>query len=253
MAEIPRKLLNDLTDELNALSAEGQRMVINVLENAEWSSVEELREIAIEAMEMVCGTMTDMAAARTAEFYDNVRVASVGAALGAEPLSGRVPEATQGAVRAGVQSVVEAGAIEQFGRFLTARVDYEIKRSSNECVYRNGQRDPMRPKYARVPSGFETCDFCMMLASRGPEDRNPANIKHAHANCDCKITQVYDGQTIEGYDEKECYDKWQAMIDEKASERAERNGTTVEEERNHIMQGYADASKRAKERAKANR
>lgn len=31
----------------------------------------------------------------------------------------------------------------------------------------NAARDPLRPKWARVPSGTETCQFCLMLASRG--------------------------------------------------------------------------------------
>lgn len=223
MATIQRKQLNDLSDELNALSEEGQRMVLNVLENAEWKTIEELREIMVEAMDQVCGSVTDMAASRAADFYDEVRVASVGASLGAEPLSGRVPEATEGAVRAGIQSAVETGAIAQFGRFLTARVDYEVKRAAGESIYRNGSRDPLKPRYARVPSGNETCAFCIMLASRGfvyRDAKSAGEGDHYHPNCDCRIVPGFDhmeygvsrrmsiSTEIEGYDMDALYDKY---------------------------------------------
>ena len=43
-------------------------------------------------------------------------------------------------------------------------------------------------RYARVPQGIETCDFCLMLASRGfvylTEDTASA---HVHRNCDCIV------------------------------------------------------------------
>ncbi|MBR5258949.1 MAG: hypothetical protein IKV48_00445 [Eggerthellaceae bacterium] len=223
MATIQRKQLDNLTDELNALSEEGQRMILNVLENAEWNTIEELREIVAEAMEQICGTITDMAASRTASFYDEARTASVGKALGAEPLSGRKPEATRGSVRAGIQSVVETGATEQFGRFLTARVDYEVKRASGECIYRNGARDPLEPRFARVPSGSETCAFCIMLASRGfvyRDAKTAGEGDHYHPNCDCRIVQGYDhievgtsrrmsvSTSIEGYDMDKLYDDY---------------------------------------------
>lgn len=45
-------------------------------------------------------------------------------------------------------------------------------------------------RYARVPQGMETCDFCLMLASRGfvyltPESAEGWN--HTHRGCDCLI------------------------------------------------------------------
>lgn len=43
-------------------------------------------------------------------------------------------------------------------------------------------------RYARLPQGVETCDFCLMLASRGfvylTEDTASA---HVHRNCDCIV------------------------------------------------------------------
>lgn len=219
MAQIPRQLLDDLSDELNALSAEGQRMIKNVLDNAEWETVEELRIILAEAMEQICGTMADYAAARTADFYDNVRELSVGKKLGAEPISGREPKATEGAVRAFVQSVVETGATAQLANHLTERIDYEIKRASGECIYRNAERDPLKPRYARVPSGIDTCDFCIMLASRGFVYRSKITAgearDHYHSNCRCRIVPGFEGLEVDGYNTDALYEQWKQSVEGK--------------------------------------
>ena len=56
----------------------------------------------------------------------------------------------------------------------------------------------------------------------------------------------WDGMEVEGYDTQAIYDRWQDAIDAKAKERAERNGTTVSEERAAIMAAYGRAAKNAK-------
>lgn len=252
MAQIPRKYIDSYTEALNKLSDDAQAKLASALSQVDMSDVAAAREAILEIMETLLGPYTDMAAVLAAEFYDGVRTLETGAALGALAESGREPIATEKAVRGIMQTIVTGGSAETVIGKLKGRVDYELKRAATECVYRNGERDPKKPLFVRVPSGVETCHFCMMLASRGPERRNKANIKHGHENCNCRIVQTYEGQTIEGYDEKECRDKWNAMVDAEAEARAARNGTTVEAERAHIMNTYAEASKRAKQRAREN-
>lgn len=213
--QIPRALLDGLTKELNSLSEAGQQMVLNAVENTRWGSVAELRETMAEAMEAVCGEVAELAAARAAEFYDDVRELSVGQRIGASVESGRSAAATEGAVRALVKSVADTGATERFGRELAGRVDYEIKKAAGDCVIANGSRDSLKPRFARVPSGAETCAFCIMLASRGfvySTDRSAGSRGHYHANCDCRIVPSFDSYhagpsrrfsastTVEGYD-----------------------------------------------------
>lgn len=65
--------------------------------------------------------------------------------------------------------------------------------------------DPLNPRYARVPSGAETCVFCAMLASRGAvylsEESAGAGAHDYHDHCDCTAVQIYDGQPLpEGFD-----------------------------------------------------
>lgn len=213
--EIPRSPLDRLTREINALSSAGQQMVLNALERAEWGTVAELRAIMCEAMEDVCAEIADMSAARSAELYDDVREASVGSRLGALADPVRDPASTAGAVRALVQSVVDTGKTDALARDLADRVDYEAKRAAGECMFANGARDPLKPRFARVPSGAETCPFCIMLASRGfvywPK-RAAGSREHYHAHCDCRIVPSFDSyyagpgrrfsatEAIEGYD-----------------------------------------------------
>ncbi|MEG1245238.1 VG15 protein [Gordonibacter sp.] len=195
--EIPRKMLDQLTTELNAFSAAGRQMVLNALASAEWSDVSELRAIAVEVMEMVCCEMTDLASARSAEFYDELRTAAVGKRFGAFAESMREPKATEGAVKALIESVKKPGATDRFTRELTDRVDYEIKKSAGDCIGFNSARDPLKPRYARVPAGAETCSFCLLIASFGFVYGSSG---HYHADCDCRIVPEFGGMGVSGYD-----------------------------------------------------
>ena len=70
-------------------------------------------------------------------------------------------------------------------------------------------------RYARIPTGTDTCDWCMMLASRGfvyytVEDAEAGN----HQHCDCICVPGRGGDTfndatqVEGYDPDEYYQLW---------------------------------------------
>ena len=70
MAEIPRSLLNELTDEINALSGMAQRQAGDALTRlvADWEAsgngdIAALREAAYEVIETACGYYADTVAA----------------------------------------------------------------------------------------------------------------------------------------------------------------------------------------------
>ncbi|WP_419060046.1 hypothetical protein [Ellagibacter isourolithinifaciens] len=49
--------------------------------------------------------------------------------------------------------------------------------------------------FARVPTGTETCTFCLMLASRGAvyhSRKTAGEFKHFHRNCDCKVVPSFE-------------------------------------------------------------
>lgn len=204
---IAREVIDAYTRKLNGLSASARRIVAQSLANIEFDSVAELREKLIEILEPIYGVSTDMAAVYAADFYDEIREQSIGERLGATADSGRSPEATEGFIRAFVDGVASKGIVESLALF-TDRADYEIKRAAGDCVYLNGEFDPLDVRFARVPSGFETCPFCIMLASRGFIYRNKTSAGadgHYHANCDCRIVPSFSAEKIEGYDPDALY------------------------------------------------
>lgn len=93
---------------------------------------------------------------------------------------------------------------------LTASVDRNMVNHSFDVVVEAGGKDPLKPKYARVPVG-ETCAYCRLMASRGVVYRNEvtAQFKRSHAGCDCKVSPVFDGDELP-YDPEPYYDEYQA-------------------------------------------
>lgn len=250
---IPRAAVDFLTEEINGISADAQARVLRVLQGINWTpeNVAECRELVLQALASVMPTYTDMAAQASADFYDAAREMVVGERLGAQAISDFDMRKTEGAVRGFVRFVLD-GRVETFNDQVLQRIDYEMKRSANMSVVENGRRDPKRVRYARVPTGAETCDFCLMLASRGfvYQSEGTAGAGHTHSSCDCRCVPGWDGMEVEGYDPQAIYDRWQDAVDALAAERAEKRGTTVKEERDKIFRGYANSAKHAKKLAR---
>lgn len=246
---IPRAAVDFLTEEINGISSDAQARVLEVLQSIQWTpeNIAQCRDIVIQALAAVMPTYTTMAAQASADFYDAARELVVGEKMGAQAISGYDEAKTAGAVRAFVRFVVD-GRVETFNEQVLQRVDYEMKLSAANSTIENGRRDKRKPRYARVPTGAETCDFCLMLASRGfvYNSQSTASMDHVHSGCDCRIVAGWDGMEVDDYDPRSIYDRWQDAIDAKAKERAERNGTTVSEERAAIMAAYGRAAKNAK-------
>ena len=246
---IPRAAVDFLTEEINGISADAQARVLEVLQGINWTpeNIAECRDIVIQALATVMPTYTTMAAQASADFYDAARELVVGEKMGAQAISDFDMRKTEGAVRGFVRFVLRDD-VQTFNDQVLQRIDYEMKRSANMSVVENGRRDPKKVRYARVPTGAETCDFCLMLASRGfvYQSESTASASHVHSHCDCRITPGWDGMEVEDYDPRSIYDRWQDAIDAKAKERAERKGTTVSEERAAIMAAYGRAAKNAK-------
>lgn len=214
MATLPRAAIDAYTESLNMLSSAARETVAAMLEQVDYSDIADLREQVIEIMEAVCGASADLAAARAAEFYDEARAIQAGVAIGAVAYAGREPASTAGAVRALVQRVVDGKPWDSFVAGLQDRADYEVKRAAGECVKANAAKDPLKPKWARVPSGAETCRFCLMLASRGfvyVSADTAGEGGHYHPSCDCRIVPGFPGMDVEGYDPDALYRQWKEL------------------------------------------
>lgn len=235
MPTIPRRAIDEYTRGVNAASRSAAELLLSELDGIDWDMpIGDLRDLLVEIMQACCESASNVSAVVAAEFYDAAREHAIGSGIGATAEAGYSPRGVEGAVRAFVQDVVDGrpDAPERIARRCVERVDYEAKRAAASSIKANARRDRARPRYARVPSGSETCEFCLMLASRGPVYQSADGAgegNHFHANCDCRIVPVWDshrevtdaggvvrrgGTQIEGYDPDAYYERYvRAMLD----------------------------------------
>lgn len=207
MATVPRRYIDNYTRSLEQLSAAGQQALAQRIALVDFSDMTAAANELVEIMEAYCGTTAETAAELAAAFYNGMSVYQTGMVYDAIPVSAHVQEGTEVAVRGIFQQAVD-GNIPSMTTQLLMRLDYETKRAAGQTVLDNCAADPRRPKYARVPGGSETCDFCIMLASRGFVYRSAASageLNHYHAHCQCRIVPGFGDASVEGYDPSEFY------------------------------------------------
>ncbi len=224
--EVPRTWLDNYTASLNGITEMSQDLLVKQLRAIDYSRpVADIRQDVIGIMDACCGSASSMASAQGAVFYDGLRERVLGSGMGAYANDGRVSVATEKAVRAFLKQI-DDGDYDAFETLCLDRVDYEVKRAAGRVVQYNVRRDPLRDqtRYARVPTGDETCPFCVMLASRGPiylTEESAGAYDHYHPHCDCRIVPFWgtygNGKSrrasnlmsIEGYDPDDLYKQWQ--------------------------------------------
>lgn len=207
--QIPRSYVQNYSKALNAVSGQARSALENALMRIDYSAdVSLVRSAVVAVMQRYCGASATLSARLAADFYNGLRLwCGIDDGFEASVQTTRSPAATEGAVRAFAQDLVDQKPVEQFVGKCVDRLDYETRLSANRCIESNARRDPRRPKWARVPTGPETCEFCMMLASRGFAYHTEDTASHAHAHCDCRIVPGWDGVTsVEGYDPGYYYD-----------------------------------------------
>ena len=164
------------------------------------ASVADARDFAISVVNAAVDAYGDAASTLAADLYDTLADASPKtlptATVDTSDVSGYVDRD----VRYQAGKLVE-GAPTEFARAVAMSVSDQVSRLANSTMMRNVGRD--RVRYARVPLGVETCDFCAMLASRGFVYRTAASageMSHWHRNCRCKVIPGMEGDfTVEGY------------------------------------------------------
>lgn len=88
-------------------------------------------------------------------------------------------------------------------------------RSLNETIVANVGRDRDEgAMFARVPTGFETCAFCLMLASRCAvyhSRKTAGEWGRFHRGCDCKVVPIFEGdpdaELVQGVKPRELYER----------------------------------------------
>lgn len=173
--------------------------------------VSEVRDEAIAAIDDALNAFGDQASALALDLMEEMADGyGVTVETAIEDVIPR--EMVEGGVRYAARRLVE-GASSAFARDVADLSRYYVHRSAFENMERNCERNDLR--YARVPSGRETCGFCFMLSSRGFVYRSEetAGSTHAyHEHCDCAIVPGFKdlpaSEQVEGYDPDAMLERW---------------------------------------------
>ena len=189
-----------MSSQINQLSQQTQKLARAELEAIEYSSIAELREKTLEILNKYTNASVEMASAYGANFFQSA-MAENGEETSAAMYSFSNDDANERAVRGMLQDVATGGSVSAFFDKVQNRLDYNIRKASNESVLENVKDRSKHLKFARVPVGRETCVFCFMLASRGFVYWSKATAglyDHYHSNCDCRIVPGYDDMNPDG-------------------------------------------------------
>lgn len=202
--------------DVDRLSA-AQRRLVQLAQNEiaayfatlDLSRPDAVRDALLEIVPLLVREYGDLAAVAAAEWYEEVRPGTYTARLGTA--------ASEAAVRGSVRTFAGALFGEEPQEALSAlggAIQRHILYSARSTIGRNAQVDPLRPRFARVPTGAKTCAWCSMLASRGFVywSKQSAGIVagHYHDDCNCAIVASFDrgAAHIDGYDPDRLYDQY---------------------------------------------
>lgn len=149
-----------------------------------------------EALNEFLPILVDRYGAASAELAAQWAESLLGAAVIASPtaeVGGRVSWALTSAFQ---------GNPAQSLSTLAVVVDGLVKQHGRDTIADSSAAAGVR--WARVPSGAETCSFCLILASRGDAYHSAESAgegRKFHGDCDCVATPIRDAQDLpKGYD-----------------------------------------------------
>lgn len=173
------------------------------------ADVAEVRDYGIEVLTQAYRAYGDRAAYLACQWYDEA-MERLGFDVADAVIYNKVEESL---IDRDVRYLAGALVDGDEGRFasrMAAKAYDHVSRAANGTMYGNANRAADRAagvRYARVPTGRETCGFCLMLASQGfvYRSRETAGdvgglFNSYHANCDCKVVVGDAFTTVEGYD-----------------------------------------------------
>lgn len=194
-------------------AADVESSVLAWCRSHEDATVAEKREAAKLIMEGFVQGYDDVAAEFAAQWYDR-RAEQVGAMLEqAVTMTTYGPDSVDAVARYQAKKLANGGDAA-FAKACGEFARDDAFRSLNETIIANVGRDKDKGvRFARVPTGFETCTFCLMLASRGAvyhTRKTAGEFKHFHRRCDCKIVPGFgddpDAELVEGVRPDELYE-----------------------------------------------
>lgn len=191
----------------------------------EGATVAEKREAAKLIMEGFVQGYDDVAAEFAAQWYDDLAERNGARLQQAVTMTTYRPESVDTVARYQAKKLVKGGDAA-FARACGEYARNDALRSLNETIISNVGRDSGKGvRFARVPTGFETCTFCIMLASRGAvyhTRKSAGEFRHFHRNCDCKVVPGFEddpyAELVEGVNPDDLYNLYVQLreIDEES-------------------------------------
>lgn len=198
---------------VKACSQAAQRDFMKIWALLDFEDLETSKMLLLDLLPGMVAKYGDAAAEAAAEMYEAVCLAETGKATTAE-----LAKASEKKVRNSVyyaSSLMAKGEHDRAFGVLRAALDYHVKRPARKTVENNARRDGAR--WARVPQGAETCEFCVMLASRGfvYHTEETAGSGHGyHTDCDCLPVPSFNADTVvPDYDPDYYFQLYQQMED----------------------------------------
>ncbi len=214
---VTQELINEYRDEVNLLAEAAGGFVSDMVQayriQYPEASIAEIREHTIAAIEDTLNVFGSQAAGVACDFFD-LMVDKLGADATSETISATDPDMIDGKVRYLVEDLKE-NKHDAFQKQVKDVAEFYVKREAFKNIEHNCGKNGLR--FARVPSGGETCAFCFMLSSRGfvyTSEDEAGDAGQYHPNCDCVIVPGFkegsqnDNLKIEGYEPKEMAKRW---------------------------------------------
>lgn len=114
------------------------------------------------------------------------------------------------------KSIEELWPISDDAAQYAAYIRRMVASSSRLTMMNALRKDPTKPRWARVPNG-PTCEFCVMLASRGwvywTEESARLGGSFHNGACDCSVVPSWGDQKLEGYDPETLYAQYKRCAD----------------------------------------
>lgn len=209
MRTLPRSFVENYTTQLHSLTDVARQKLTGALSHLNPESPS-FRDSVAGLFEYHAKVSAEAAAEIATAFYKAASAYMTGEMPDVAAESGFESEAALSAAYAIEDSTAsQSDMARQLGNALGYQINRAAGRASRNC----GKQDRRGPRFARVPTGTETCAWCVMMAGLGFHFLTEETASHTHAGCDCRIVPQWGSGGVEGYDPDRYRDLWRDAND----------------------------------------
>jgi hypothetical protein len=167
------------------------QLVLDALDLNDTGAVEAVLREAYPDLVSSFGPMAGMFAA---DYYDEARAeAAVRGFYSAQVADIPASERIASNIQYGLKPLLlEVPDVALATSLLTASMDRNVQQVARDTVSVSAENDPVRARWARVPTKRDPCAFCVVQAGRGAVfgSRRTAS-KHYHTGCGCTAVPIW--------------------------------------------------------------